>query len=87
MFETLVKASMRVKIPKAIIQKLGIERLRFYVQGQNLFTATKYTGLDPELSLRSFSAGDTRTTNLDIGIDRGSYPVAKTLLLGVNLTF
>ena len=74
-------------IPKAIIQKLGIERLRFYVQGQNLFTATKYTGLDPELSLRSFSAGDTRTTNLDIGIDRGSYPVAKTLLLGVNLTF
>jgi hypothetical protein len=52
-----------------------------------LMTFTKYSGLDPELSLRSFSAGDARTTNLDIGVDRGSYPVAKTLLVGVNLTF
>jgi hypothetical protein len=74
-------------LPKAIVSKLGLERLRVYVQGQNLITFTKYTGLDPELSLRSFSASDARTTNLDIGVDRGSYPVAKTLLVGLNLTF
>jgi TonB-dependent starch-binding outer membrane protein SusC len=74
-------------LPKMMLDKVGIERVRFYVQGQNLLTFTKYSGLDPELSLRSFSAGDARTTNLDIGVDRGSYPVAKTLLVGVNLTF
>jgi TonB-dependent starch-binding outer membrane protein SusC len=74
-------------LPKILSNKWGIERLRFYVQGQNLWTGTKYTGLDPELSLRSFSAGDSRTTNLDIGVDRGAYPVAKTMLVGLNLTF
>jgi TonB-dependent starch-binding outer membrane protein SusC len=74
-------------LPKVLLEKLNIERLRIYVQGQNLLTFTKYSGLDPELSLRSFSAGDARTTNLDIGVDRGAYPVAKTLLVGANLTF
>ncbi len=74
-------------LPKSIINKLGLERLRVYVQGQNLFTFTNYSGLDPELSLRSFSSADARTTNLDIGVDRGSYPVSKTLLVGLNLTF
>jgi TonB-dependent starch-binding outer membrane protein SusC len=74
-------------IPKAVTDRAKIDRVRVYIQGQNLFTFTKYTGLDPELSLRSFSAGDNRTTNLDIGVDRGSYPVAKSLLIGLNVTF
>ena len=64
--------------------KLGVQRLRLYVQAQNLLTFTKYTGLDPEVSLRSFSSGNR---NLDIGIDRGIYPNAKTMLVGVNVQF
>jgi TonB-dependent starch-binding outer membrane protein SusC len=74
-------------IPKAVTDRARLDRVRVYVQGQNFLTFTKYTGLDPELSLRSFSAGDNRTTNLDIGVDRGSYPVAKSLLIGLNVTF
>jgi hypothetical protein len=54
-----------------------------YLQGQNLFTATKYTGLDPEINLRNYSSGSDR----QIGVDEGAYPIAKTILLGVNLTF
>jgi hypothetical protein len=74
-------------IPKSVTDRASLERVRVYVQGQNFLTFTKYTGLDPELSLRSFSAGDSRVANLDIGVDRGSYPVAKSLLIGLNITF
>jgi TonB-dependent starch-binding outer membrane protein SusC len=74
-------------IPKNVTDRARLDRVRVYIQGQNFLTFTKYTGLDPELSLRSFSAGDARITNLDIGVDRGSYPVAKSLLIGLNVTF
>jgi TonB-linked SusC/RagA family outer membrane protein len=55
----------------------GISRLRFYVQAFNLFTATHYSGIDPEVS--SGNPGD-------IGVDfGGTYPVAKKILFGVNM--
>ncbi len=46
--------------------------LRVYVSGQNLFTVTNYTGLDPE------------TTDL---LDKGTYPGSKAYLLGINVKF
>jgi TonB-linked SusC/RagA family outer membrane protein len=52
---------------------LGLkDDVRFYVSGQNLFTITKYTGLDPAAS---------------IVIDNGTYPAAQTFLFGVNIKF
>ena len=57
--------------------------LRIFVQAKNLITWTKYSGLDPEINLQSYGGDDV---NLDIGIDRGAYPVAKSILLGLNLT-
>ncbi|WP_438711494.1 SusC/RagA family TonB-linked outer membrane protein [Aquimarina muelleri] len=69
-------------LPEQIISKLKIEKLRFYIQAKNLYTWTKYSGLDPEINLQY---GGT-SGNLDIGIDRGAYPVAKSFLLGVNLS-
>ncbi len=50
----------------------GINSARLYVSAQNLYTWTKYTGLDPE------------TTDL---IDKGTYPQSKTILLGLNFNF
>jgi hypothetical protein len=50
----------------------GLQDVRLYVSGQNLFTATNYSGLDPE------------STDL---IDMGTYPSSKTVLVGVNLKF
>ncbi len=67
----------------AVTSKLGISSLRVYVQAKNLITWTKYSGLDPEINLQNYG-GDS--VNLDIGIDRGAYPVAKSFLIGVNLT-
>ena len=55
-------------------------KARIYVSGQNLFTFTKYSGLDPEIGSRN---SDIRYAGLDVG----RYPLAKTITLGVNLTF
>ncbi|WBX77829.1 TonB-dependent receptor [Tenacibaculum ovolyticum] len=71
-------------LPKQLTDKLGMNDLRIYLQGKNLITWTKYSGLDPEINLQSYGGGGN--TNLDIGIDRGAYPVSKSILLGINLS-
>lgn len=68
--------------PEQITSKLKVEKLRFYIQAKNLYTWTKYSGLDPEINLQY--GGEFG--NLDIGIDRGAYPVARSFILGVNLS-
>lgn len=57
--------------------------LRVYVQAQNLFTKTQYTGIDPEVGLQNYGS-DNR--NLDVGVDRGIYPLSKSFIFGINLT-
>lgn len=56
-------------------------KLRLYAQAQNLFTFTSYTGYDPEVQ---GNANDALFTN---GLDRGSIPVPRTLILGVEVAF
>lgn len=70
-------------LPQARIGKLGLDNLRVYVQGQNLFTITNYSGMDPALSQQDFGENSDRA----VGIDYGNYPTPKTLLLGVSATF
>ncbi len=55
-------------------------RVRLYASAQNVFTFTKYTGLDPEVGSRN---SDIRLSGLDVG----RYPVARTITLGLNLDF
>jgi hypothetical protein len=61
------------------IKSFGISNLRLYATGQNLFTWTKYPGYDPETS----SEGDGLTK----GGDYSGYPAAKSIIVGLNLTF
>ncbi len=57
---------------------LGISRIRLYATTHNLFTITKYQGVDPEVSM----------SGLDPGIEgREYYPKSRTFLLGINVTF
>jgi TonB-linked SusC/RagA family outer membrane protein len=62
-------------IPENIVSKVKIKSLRVYVQAVNLFTLTKYSGLDPELT------GDDRS----FGIDYGNYPTVRQFNVGLNL--
>jgi TonB-linked SusC/RagA family outer membrane protein len=64
-------------LPESITSKVNIGSLRVYIQGVNLFTVTKYTGLDPELG-----GSDT-----NFGIDSGNYPLVKQYLIGLNVSF
>ena len=67
-------------LPQAISRKAAISRLRVYLMAENLFTLTKYTGCDPEVT-----GGNGFGT--EQGIDRGVYPMSRIFSVGVNLTF
>lgn len=69
-------------VPTAVLRRFGIDKLRIYVQAANLFTITKYTGLDPELQ------GSLLTDNSNFGIDFGNYPANQKMYnVGVNVAF
>ncbi|MHB1179216.1 MAG: SusC/RagA family TonB-linked outer membrane protein [Daejeonella sp.] len=70
-------------LPVRLISKAGMSSAHIYIQGQNLFTFTKYTGLDPEINLRGYGGGNDR----QLGVDEGAYPTAKNFLFGVNVSF
>ncbi len=62
-------------LPKSICNKVKMEKVRLYVQGQNLFTITDYSGLDPE--------GYTQT----LGVDWNGNPQQRTFTFGANIVF
>ena len=64
-------------LPQNLTRKVCIERLRVYVQAENLATWTKYWGFDPEISSGATS----------LGVDRGVYPQARTFTIGANISF
>jgi TonB-linked SusC/RagA family outer membrane protein len=65
--------TLSYNIPNNLFGKKVFDNARIYVSGQNLFTFTKYTGFDPEVS-----------TN---GIDNNIYPVTRIVSLGLNVGF
>ena len=74
-------------IPKELTNKLHIKGLRFYATGLNLVTLTKYTGLDPEMHTSNNVAVEKYPSDVAAGIDWGTYPSAKSYILGANLSF
>ncbi len=64
-------------LPKNIIRKIGASNLDVYGQVENVFTMTKYTGLDPEILPGEYGAH----------IDNGAYPRPRTFTIGLNLQF
>ena len=73
-------------IPQHLFSKYGVDRLRIYFQASNLFTITKYKGLDPELASQPNSNQQIVNT-FEYGIDQGNYPQTPRFLFGINLNF
>ena len=65
-------------VPASLLNKIQISALRAYVSLDDFFTFTKYPGNDPEVRPLTASA---------LAIDLGGYPIAKTVMFGVNVTF
>jgi TonB-linked SusC/RagA family outer membrane protein len=80
----LKNVQLTYSIPANIMKKAKMGSAQIYVQGQNILTLTKYTGLDPDINLRT-SGNDNQ--DIHMGIDEGAYPVAKSYLVGVRLGF
>ena len=66
-------------LPKNLLNKISVSNMRLFVSLENYITFTSYPGLDPETA--------TANTASSIGIDMGTYPTAKQLIFGVNLSF
>lgn len=67
-------------VPTKISSRAGIQQLRVYASGYNVFTWTNYSGFDPEVSTR-------RKTALTPGVDYSAYPRSRMVVFGLNLNF
>lgn len=67
-------------LPAMWAKTIKLNTLKIYVSGQNLYTFTKYPGLDPEVG--SFNQNPTI-----MNVDLGRYPVPRTITLGINAQF
>ena len=82
-FLRLQSVTIGYTLPSNITKKAGIQRLRVYVTGANLFCLTKYTGYDPEVS--SY-VRNSSYSGLTPGIDYSSYPKSRAFTFGLNVT-
>ena len=80
-FLQITNITLGYNLPQQIVSKAHIDGLRFYAAVQNLYTFTKYTGYNPEASIFN-DGGSTQ-----MAVDQGSYPVPRTILLGLNIHF
>lgn len=78
-FLRLKTVSLGYTFPKKMLGKSGLTKARLYLAAQNLYTWTKYSGYDPEVSIYSSA--------LIPGVDFSSYPRAFAVNFGVNLGF
>jgi hypothetical protein len=76
----LRSVTLEFTIPERVIARYGISNARLFVTGSNLATWTHYSGFNPDVSSEGIG-------NTNRGIDVGAYPLAKSVTLGVNVTY
>ncbi|BAV08214.1 TonB-linked outer membrane protein, SusC/RagA family [Filimonas lacunae] len=77
--------TLSYRLDQKLMSKIGFKGASVYISGQNLFTITKYTGFDPEVSSYGSSNNSQDNRNVSLGIDYGAYPQAKIFLAGINV--
>ena len=75
----LKNITLGYSLPPAVAEKIKMSNARVYISANNLITFTGYSGLDPEIGANN--------NPLDLGIDRGFYPLAKSITGGFQITF
>lgn len=78
-FLRLRSITLGYSLPKDVLSKAGISKVRFYVTGTNVWTKQKYSGYSPE-----FANG---ANSYEVGLDFGGYPVSKAWQGGVEIQF
>ncbi|MDN5212934.1 TonB-dependent receptor [Fulvivirgaceae bacterium BMA12] len=72
--------NLSYNLPVSSLGKEWLRNAQLYVAGDNLITITNYTGFDPEVDLY-------QSQNVQLGVDNGAYPAAKSIRFGVKLGF
>jgi len=66
-------------VPKSLLKRIKLDKVRIYGTANNIYTWTSYSGFDPEVSTRN-------ATGLTPGVDWGAYPRSRTFIFGVNIS-
>lgn len=77
-------------LPADLLKSAYISKVRLYISAQNLFTITKYSGLDPEIGVPQGTDPNTGQTVRSVtasGVDVGTYPNSKFYSFGLSVTF
>lgn len=77
----LRELTLRYELPASLINKAYVKNASVYVTGQNLAYFTSYSGATPDALTAGNSNGDYK------GMDLGGYPLPRTYLFGLSLTF
>lgn len=83
-FLRVKNVTLGYNVPAKLSKKIGLRNLRVYASGQNLMVFTKYLGFDPEVNAVT---GNDLFSNIARGLDSGTYPQARTVVMGVNVDF
>jgi TonB-linked SusC/RagA family outer membrane protein len=75
------------KVPESLASRARLSNVRIYLQGQNLFTVTKYSGADPDINIITAPGTPNELQDLAIGLDQANYPTSRQFIIGVNLGF
>ena len=70
--------SIGYNLPASLVRKISLQSLRVYVNAQNLYTFTSYSGYDPEI-------GAYNQSSMLQNIDRGRYPTPRSITFGLNI--
>ncbi|MBB4079119.1 TonB-linked SusC/RagA family outer membrane protein [Lewinella aquimaris] len=81
-FVRLKTVTLSYELPTSIVDRIGVNRLRFYVTGQNLAIITNYAGWDPEVAA-DFLADDS--PNVLTSVDFYTAPQPRTIIFGINV--
>lgn len=79
-FLRLKNIILSYSLPASVTQRIRVQNVRLFVQGENIHTWTKYSGFDPEVSTFSI-------TNTAPGTDFLTFPQSRTFTGGINITF
>ncbi len=80
-FWRITNVTFGYTLPKRVTNAISLDKLRVYLTGDNLFLKTDYVGFNPQVHTNN---GDNYTVS---GYDYGSTPLARTIVLGLNVTF
>lgn len=73
-----ITLSYSLKPQNGVLKRLGVSTLQPYITAQNLWTWTSYSGYDPEVNAYGASS-------VELGVDYGTYPQSRSLIVGINI--